>query len=211
MKLIPITTAALLLISAAYVQAQGTLVFDQQLTTYEFSPPYAYGSPIQNLVNPWGQSFTPTLSSIDFIRLTLDDGNPNDGRGATAYVTLRSGAIDGPVIGTTPSITMANGFSGVVMFTFPSSVPLVPGTMYYFNPVVQDYSNWYILAGGYNYQYGYGYNGGQITGGDVWFREGIIVVPEPSATPLVLLGAATLCYARSKRLFTGCCAQTKTL
>src|SRR5579859_827779 len=105
--------AALLLLGAVRGHSQGTMIFDQQLTTSEFSPPYAYGAPVQNLAAPWGQSFTPTLSSIDFIRLTFDDGNPNDGRGATAYITLRSDAIDGPIIGTTTSTTMPNGFSGV--------------------------------------------------------------------------------------------------
>ena len=142
----PLFAPLALLVGALSANAQGTVLFHQQTSTDEFSPPCGYGTTVRGWTNPCGQSFTPTLSRVDFIRLISDDGNPNDGRGATVYLTLRSGAIDGPIIGTTASVTMANGFSGVSTFIFPIAVPMVPNTTYFFNPVVQDYSDWYILA-----------------------------------------------------------------
>jgi len=40
-----------------------------------------------------GQSFTPTLSSIDFVFLQIDDYNWNNGTGAVVFVRLFSGSL----------------------------------------------------------------------------------------------------------------------
>src|SRR5258706_4796879 len=90
---------------------------------------------------------------------------------------------------------MADSFSGANNFYFPSTVSVVPGTKYYFETVFQSGDpNFGIVS--YN---AYFYSGGEaIASGvtrpadDLWFREGIVVVPEPSTIALGILGAATI-------------------
>jgi len=166
---------------------QGTFVFDQQDSTSEGSPPYGSFSSMQSFTPPWGQSFTPALASTDFIRLLFTDNNTADGLGATVYLTLHSDAINGPTIGTTESLTMANGFTGPATFLFPASVPLTPGTKYYFQPILQNGGPWNIVDGSFLYAGGNDYDAGQGRAGNLWFREGI-VVPEPSSAALLALG-----------------------
>ncbi len=189
----------ILLLSACGCVGQGTFVFDQQSSTLEGHPPYASGANIQNLIAPWGQSFTPGLSSIDFIRLTFDDGDINDGLGATLLINLHSDSMSGPVIGATDSVTMANGFTGPTTFFFPSTVALTPGVLYYFEPVLQSGGSWYVDVGAHTYAGGMAYNGGIGSAGtDLWFREGI-VVPEPSSVGLMLCGIAGFLFINRTR------------
>lgn len=186
----------ILLLSACACLGQGTFVFDQQSSTLEGQPPYASGANIQNLVAPWGQSFTPSLSSVDFIRLTFDDGDITDGQGATLLINLHSDSMSGPVVGVTDSVTMANGFTGPTTFLFPSSVALTPGVLYYFEPVLQSGGTWNIQTEPHTYAGGMAYNGGVGSGGtDLWFREGIIV-PEPSSLAMLLLGIGRFLLAK---------------
>src|SRR2546426_12653595 len=81
-------------------QGQGTFIYDQESSTDERVPPFGSGTVIQQFFS-YGQSFTPTLGSVDFIRLKLYDGNLSDGLGATFYVNLRSNSIGGSVLGVT--------------------------------------------------------------------------------------------------------------
>src|SRR5947209_19213750 len=97
---------------------QGTVVFDQQSSTDESLPFYGQGGSMQNTVSPWGQSFTPVLSSVGFISLKYVDGNLNDGFGATVYLNLRSGSISDPSIGVTESVSIPSSFPGNTIFTF---------------------------------------------------------------------------------------------
>jgi hypothetical protein len=48
---------------------QGTMVFDQQSSTDEYIPSYGDGTVMLQIFSPWGQSFTPSLTGVDFIRL----------------------------------------------------------------------------------------------------------------------------------------------
>ena len=178
----------ILLLSACACLGQGTFVFDQQDSTSEGSLLYGAGSLIQSFTAPWGQSFTPSLNGVDFIRLELVDNTPGDTLGATMHINLMSGSISGPIIGATDPFSMANGFSGPATFYFPSTVSLAPGTMYFFTPIIDSGGPWNIAAESYFYTGGNSYNAGAIyPGGNLWFREGL-VVPEPSALALVLLG-----------------------
>jgi len=175
---------------------QGTFIYDQQSSMNEMSFPNGSGAFIQ-LLSPYGQSFTPTLSAIDFIRLNLDDNNPNNGIGATLYLNLRTGDINGTILATTPSVTLANGFTGTMNFFFSSDVPLTPGDIYTFQIVVQSGDSWNAIAGEYNYSGGMAFaNGVAASGSDLWFREGVLSVPEPSPSWLVLLGSGIFLYAR---------------
>ena len=93
------------------VCGQGTFVYDQQSSTDETSAPPGvvqvpgfpgYGD---------GQSFTPSLTSVGFIRLLFS----GIGSG-TIYVNVRSDSIFGPIIGTSGLLDVK--FSGPRTFVF---------------------------------------------------------------------------------------------
>ena len=96
---------------------------------------------------------------------------------------------------------MANGFAGVTNFIFPNTVSVTPGTTYYFEAVNQAGDSFLAAAGEYFYEGGYAYYNGVLNGGgDLWFREGIIVpAPEPGTLWLGVLGAGLLWAVRRKR------------
>lgn len=182
----------ILYVLAASASGQGTFIYDQQSSTDEVHILPGETFSIQSATPPWGQSFTPSLSPIGFIRLGLDDGNVNDGLGATVYVNLVAGSIGGTVIASTMPITMPNNFAGFPTFYFPTAVSVKPGVTYYFTPVVQSGGTWDILSSDYNYQGGSLWeNGTPALPSDLWFREGV-VTPEPS--PLALLSVGTVAY-----------------
>ncbi len=202
--------APVALLSAQCAFGQGTFVFDQQSSTDETAPQFGAGSLLPNQTQQptgTGQSFTPALSTIGFVRLMFIDAVPGDGLGATVSVTLRSGSITGPILGTTDWLRMPDGFRGPSTLTFVNPVSLVSGTTYYFEPIEAansppDFNNgpWDILIGQYNYAGGTAFASGSAIGPqDYWFREGIIV-PEPSSVALLLFGGAALaCLRRVKR------------
>jgi hypothetical protein len=113
-----------LIIAWAFVptfsNAQGTMIFDQQ-SSDESNGGSSFNT-IQN-VQPTGQSFTPALAGIGFIRFNLLDINRNNGTGAVVYVNLRSDSITGPVIDSTAPVALPDNFgfplnTGYVTFFF---------------------------------------------------------------------------------------------
>jgi hypothetical protein len=165
--------------------AQGNFVYDQQSAT-ESTPSETSGLITPN--QPLGQSFTPGLSSVGFVRFELHDLNAGNSLGATLFVNLRSDSITGPILGASAMVFMPDSFSGYADFIFSAAISINPGTTYFFQPVVQSGDQWLIGA----HPPG-NYPGGSIfvqgapnTGSDLWFREGI--VPEPSSAALALLG-----------------------
>lgn len=175
---------------------QGNFNYDQQSSTYEAPLAYGSGPTIQSALPSTGQSFTPALPAIDFIRLKFQDGDPADGLGATIYLNLRSTSITGPILATTDSVSMANGFSGVANFFFPNTIPLSAGTAYYFDLGLQSGGTWNADVEGFSYAGGEAYSKGLPSpGSDYWFREGVIV-PEPTSTALLLMGTAIFLYRR---------------
>lgn len=198
MKMNPLSCSLPVLLLAYHAYAQGSFVYDQQSSTDESALSYGSGSVIQQMTPPWGQSFTPTLTSIGFIRLKLDDGIPHT-PGATMIINLRAGSIGGLILGSTEPISMPSGFTGVESFFFSTPISLTPGTVYYFEPVVVSGGLWNISISEYNYPGGSAWSEGQPgSGADLWFREGIIV-PEPSCAALALLGALALRLACRRR------------
>jgi hypothetical protein len=143
---------------------------------------------------PFGQSFTPSLSSVDFIRIFVTGGALGDG---TIYVNLRGDSITGPVLGSTSPVTVSLATQGFVTFFFGSPVAVAPGTTYFFQPVLQSGGGWAVNTSQfYNYAGGTLYSDGVASANvDMWFREGI-VVPEPSSTVLVLVGALLAGFAQ---------------
>src|SRR5437016_782088 len=65
---------------------------------------------------PIGQSFTPTLTSLNFVEVRLSDTNTN-GLGASFDVNIRSGATTvGPVLGTSQVVSLPDGFGSAPPF-----------------------------------------------------------------------------------------------
>jgi hypothetical protein len=193
--MIRIALAILMLVAFGTLpaSAQGTFVYDQQ------SAIESTGGGIAVTIQthqPIGQSFTPGLSSIGFVRLFLIDNTFNS-LGATVYVNLRSDSITGPILASTDPVFMPDGFGGYPNFFFALPVAITPGQTYYFQPIVQSGDSWSLVAyNSYYYPGGMGFNAGiAIPNSDLWFREGIIV-PEPSSAVLLLIAVAVFLRRR---------------
>ena len=185
-------TAILPALAAGSLLAQGTFIYDQQSSTDETPVPGGGGDMTQN--TPIGQSFTPALTSVAFVKLYFTYP-PTPSIGATVYVNLRSDSLTGPILGTTDPVKMLGDFVGVTNFLFTTPVPVTPGTTYFFEPVQSAGGPWNIISGPYLYPGGILYaQGTPVPGADLWFREGII--PEPSWLCLVLVGGAVLVGAK---------------
>jgi hypothetical protein len=176
---------------------QGTFVYDQQSSVEGL--PGEFGLVIQ-ISQPCGQSSTPGLSTVGFVRLRLADAS-FDGLGAIVHVNLVENSITGNVLGSSTSVFMADGFgvgfNRYVDFFFSNPLSVVPGATYFVQPVVESGGPWSV---GYHNGFGYG-NGTMFVQGqpsepfDLWFREGI-VVPEPGTWALLLVGCALLAWRR---------------
>lgn len=187
-----VVTACMSLACAAL--AQGTLIVDQKSSSDSNS-----GEFITSITGnqPIGQSFTPSLDGVAFIRLFVAD-NAIDGIGSTIFVNLRFGSITGAAISSTSPVALPDMFNGAANFFFGTTVPLVPGTTYYLQPVVQSGANFgaaydsrFLYPGGNAF-----FNGAGDTFYDLWFQEGI--VPEPSTLALLLVGGGAVAYVRRK-------------
>jgi hypothetical protein len=189
------TLVALFFLMPICAFAQGTMyVYDQQSSV---DGSYLEGGADIFQDEPMGQSFTPQLSSVGFIRLYIYNGLFGNMSPANISVNLRSGSLDGAILGTSTVVTIPNGaFAGLVEFTFTSPISVVPGTTYYFQPVVLNNNNLGLNAAPYGYTGGTAiFNDASNPNMDLWFREGIIV-PEPSSVSLILLAGGTLSYLR---------------
>jgi len=191
---------SLLLLAVWTALGQGSFIYDQQSSTESQSAEVVAAIQANQ---PIGQSFTPTLSSVGFIRLQLLDLNPQNGLGAALSINLRTSSITGAILATTDPVLLPDAIPGpatFVDFFFATPVSVVPGTTYYFQPLVQ--SGDIILIGrfiqGSDYLGGTEYLQGLPGSDDLWFREGI-TVPEPSSTLLVLFGTGTLVLCRQRR------------
>jgi hypothetical protein len=182
-------------------KGQGTFVYDQQSSDESVLGEAVVG--ITSFQQPVGQSFTPTLSSVGFIRLQLLDPNPGNGLGTVLYMNLRTESITGPILASSQFVSLPDGTPGPPSFIdfFFGAPPVVPGITYYFQPVIQSGDG--LLAGrfipNFNYPGGTEYIQGQPGNNDLWFREGI-VVPEPGTWALLVIGAC--CLAWRRRFFT---------
>lgn len=192
MKLISSVCNALTLAAVFPVlaSAQGTMIFDQQSS--DESNGGLTGVTIQ-IAQPVGQSFTPSLAEVGFVRLHLVDVNRGNNLGAILYVNLRSDSITGAVLATTAPITLPDNWggpqTGYADFFFPTNEPVQSGTTYFFQPVVQSGDSWAMLGGAFIYSGGSSYSLGQENPAiDYWFQEGVIV-PEPSSCALFLCAA----------------------
>ncbi|MGH7952621.1 MAG: PEP-CTERM sorting domain-containing protein [Limisphaerales bacterium] len=195
-------------LTAICALGQGTLIYDQQSASSD-----VYGGEGGGIIQdnePLGQSFTPTLSSIGFIRLeTADNSDYSNSIGATLFVNLWAGSIEGSgtLLGSTVPVFLPGGFGyggievGYTNFFFSTPIAVTPGETYYFQPVVQSGDQWWIYQSFTYFQYsggGTSYWKGVAGSVDLWFREGTYTVPEPSSSWLILLGSGLLLYVRQR-------------
>jgi PEP-CTERM motif len=186
---------------ASNAKAQGTLVYDQQSS--DDNTPGEVFAVIQASILI-GQSFTPSLASVEFIRLAVFDINNSNGLGATVVVNLRTNSISGTILSSTLPVVMPDGFGvsggAYTNFFFPSPVAVKPGTTYYFDITVQSGDAWGVrrLILGSDYVGGTEFLNSLPGSDDLWFREGI-VVPEPSSVVLLLAGGSVLLGLRRSR------------
>jgi hypothetical protein len=181
-----------LLLTSNATFGQGTVIYDQQSSTEsDFG---GQGFDIK-FYKPMGQSFTPSLDGVGFIRLDLARGTFD--QGAIIFLNLRTDSITGAVLAATSPVSLPVGFIGTVDFLFPTQVAVSPGTTYYFQPIIQSGGTFSASGDNFRYAGGSAFLNGNAVGEDLWFREGIIV-PEPSSLALLLLGGATTAYVRRK-------------
>jgi hypothetical protein len=193
-NLLTYSAVAALLLATRWTFGQGTFAYDQQSSDESY---IGSGAASIQSNQPFGQSFTPATSAVNFVRLYLFDSTA-DASGATIRINLRSGSITGSVLSSTDPLAVPQGFVGTANFLFPANIPLSPGTQYYFQPEV--ISGGQISVAAYNnfhYAGGNAYSMGVASPGfDLWFREGVYNVPEPSSLALALSGLVFLLLRR---------------
>ncbi len=176
-------------------------VYDQQSSTDDDWPLTGGGMLWPGGPTGYGQSFTPSLSAVGFIRLKVGDVFPGNSTGAIMQVDLRSDSITGPILGTSLPFEMADGFAGTADFLFAPETSVTPQVMYYFEFRITAGDTWAVtgMEDVFNYPGGTGIAMGRPDASlDFWFREGIIV-PEPSSLALGLFGFAVFACVKRAR------------
>ncbi len=149
---------------------------------------------------PLGQTFTPTLSGLNFVTIKLGAGlSPFEG--AIAAIEIRTG-VNGALVGTSkPTTIPASQFDMRLTdyrFDFAQTAVLTPGGLYSWT--VKPISGM-VMVGGSEADYERGEYvrwGERETGLDMYFIEGLIV-PEPSALPLAAIGFGGIVRRRASR------------
>jgi hypothetical protein len=178
------------------VSGQGTFIYDQQSS--DESHFGEGGIPVG--VQALGQSFTPSLSAVGFIRIHVGDANPGNVRPGTLNMNLRADSITGTILGSATPVTLPAGYIGTVNFLFPAPISVTPGTPYYFEPIFVSGGGAWMSKVTAEYRYAGGmafWDGEAQPGQDFWFREGII--PEPSTAGLLVVGVGVLIWRRWPR------------
>jgi hypothetical protein len=148
--------------------------------------------------SPLGQSFRPTLTSLNFVNLLTESG------GATVKVNIRLGSLSGPILGTSqPTIIPHSDSPSVSSFRFSTPVKLIVGDLYVIEPFVVCGDTLISSTDTNNYV-----GGNQILGGvaktenDLWFQEGISV-PEHRGWFLLgsgLTGLLAIIYFKNRSI-----------
>ena len=174
----------ILWLTTADMFGQGFLVVDQASgTTNELIQVF---TPLPDI--RIAQSFTPSLSAVGFVQLQTVVFAISSAE--TVVINLRQGAYNGPIVSSTDPVVLASGPIQIATFYYPDNIPVTPGQLYFFEPVVLSAGS---LDIGYkfpsSYPGGEAWNNGLPSGdtSDYWFREGI-VVPEPRTVWFLLFG-----------------------
>ncbi len=143
---------------------------------------------------PVGQEFRPSLNALNFVDLMLwDFYGPQGYQYGGLKVYIHQSTIDGPIIGSSSTLTLPFTYEGEGRFTFPALVPLIPGETYVLQVRVVSGGDW-----------GVGFSGAPVYAGgrvilqgmpieedDLFFREGLIDVPEPGCFRSFVLALIT--------------------
>ncbi len=189
------------------IHAQG-LLMDQSLQPPSIIPgeSYHYDAADATLLPQTGQEFTPLLNGLDFVNVNLlTRFATNTG---VFEIAIHQGNITAPALGLSSQVLRSGGTNGNnTHFIFPSTIPLIPGDTYVLEVLqIGGNSGWAVEVPGSAVVNGQtidmSYLGGRLIYGgvpqateDMIFQEGI-VIPEPSAVSLCLLGVLALSFVR---------------
>lgn len=165
-----------------------------------------------------GQSFRPTVGSMNAVELQINDQSPTFLDGPTdLFVRIRAGTIGGSILGTSAATSYGDQATAdpvITRFLFGAPLALTPGSTYWIEFVKGDITypgNFGVMATGYQvdaYPAGEpfgdapGFNDPALFPFDLWFRQGnVAVVPVPAGLPLFLSGLllAGICARRGAR------------
>ncbi len=172
---------ALALLTMTTFANASTFVIDQH---NDFAPPSGgYTNLVSNWtqisINPVGQSFSPTATSLDHVELQL---NAQYSTTAQVYVEILDSA-GGTVLGTSNNTLSFTGATiELAHFEF-SPIDISGYSSLFMNIVASSGSYGAFFAGGVgnNYAGGAAYFNGAFTTNDLWFRTGVSEVPVPAA------------------------------
>ena len=184
-----LTVGALFALLGARSAIAGTI--DQQST---FQDDTLSGSTLA------GQSFTPTLSSIDFATFSLHLFAVGS---STLQVNLLSGdGYGGSLLGSTPTQTISNLGFQQIEFDFAAPVALTPGDVYTLQiDLISGTTVDEAVGDGNPYAGGQAYfsNGTAFSGSDLVFSEGVSQASTPEPTTLSMVGFAALAMVGLRR------------
>lgn len=136
---------------------------------------------------PVGQSFVPSASKLNYVKLNLLDNGGFDGD-HVVYVNIRESTIDGDVVGVSetliledcfnfeegPGCGIGGGYTVEVRFDFVEDVALVPDLTYVLEIVPEGVSSNLNVGNSHSdlYELGGYFKDGQENIEDLWFEEG---------------------------------------
>ena len=158
------------------------------------------GADVTGPIHDTGQSFTPSLSAMNVVDVSLSTVNP--GSTVTIRLDLFSGAgYGGTLLGSSFLVTVSEFGPHTIEFNYASLIDLVPGSMYTFRMTVVSgggYEELRSLANPYAGGTAFTPSGMIFPESDLVFAEGISSVPDGMST--LWLGLPFFLLVAGKRL-----------